>query len=105
MISPSSQVLIHGIHDGFPFGRTNIASPGDSHRDFGIEFGIIRQRGAESLRESSSKESVWVLLSGSARVEVNGQNVVVSRSSVFDEAPWALHVARETQVSMTAGEN
>jgi 5-deoxy-glucuronate isomerase len=61
-----------------------------------MDFGICRQRAGEKLQAATSKESLWVLLQGRARVTLRGKTVTVTRRSVFDAGPVALNFgARE----------
>ncbi|PTY07618.1 myo-inositol catabolism protein [Opitutaceae bacterium EW11] len=91
----------------FPDGYSVIASEGGANTLHGLDalmdFGILRLRGGQEHREACRKETLLVLLSGQARVKVGATDETVSRRSLFDEGPYAVHVGDRGEFSVTAG--
>ena len=76
-------------------GYKKITEAGDTSAgglDTQMDFGIKMHRRGESIDEASSKESVWVLLRGAAKVEVDGSTHEFQRESIFDDPPTAIHL-------------
>lgn len=67
-----------------------------------MEFGIACHAAGKIHEECSPLESAWVLLRGSAEVEVAGTRHRLARNCAFDEPPSAFHVARNTPVTLHA---
>lgn len=96
-----------GPSGGFPLGYSRITGAeltcDDTGAETGMEFGVLRQAANTTLRDSPELETVWVLLHGGAEVEYDGHRDPVERTTVFDEPPTALHVARRTAVQLRTG--
>lgn len=101
---PSVDALLPGPRAGFPSGYTPVthATGPDlpAVPDLKIDFGLLRLVVGEVYTETHASETVWVLLNGSAELEFPGQRVTVSRTSLFDEPPSALHLGPRTPVSV-----
>lgn len=68
-----------------------------------MDFGIRRIPPGGRVREVSPKETLWVLLQGEAEVRLAAAAARVSRRSVFDEGPVAVHAAPGAAVELRAG--
>ena len=103
----AASALHPGARSGFPRGFTAIAREGlaaPAHVfDTGMDFGIQCCAPGETLSETPAKETVWVLLHGQAEVECARSRKTVSRTSLFDEPPTALHVGAGTPLSLRTG--
>ena len=85
----------------FGAGYTKITEAGDSSSgglDTQMDFGIKVQSLDEVIDEASAKESVWLLISGEAKVSLDGAEQTVKRDSIFNEAPTAIHVGPDTPI-------
>jgi 5-deoxy-glucuronate isomerase len=98
----SEGALVTRFRGGVPFGHTAITREGETALDTGIDFGIHRARRGERIEEKDPKETAWLLMDGEAEVRWDGQQAVVRRASLFDEAPTVLHVAGGTAVAIGA---
>lgn len=89
---------------GFARGYTAIAAEGPAQGQFDarMDFGVLRLRRGETLRATTAKESLWVLMQGRARVTAAGRTATVSRQSLFDEGPSALHAGKGESVELRA---
>jgi 5-deoxy-glucuronate isomerase len=67
-----------------------------------IDFAVVKLRAGEVLAETHERESVWVLLHGEAELEFAARKATVRRTSLFDEAPTALHLGPDTPVTFRA---
>jgi 5-deoxy-glucuronate isomerase len=91
-----------------PHGYTaifnEIACSSDRGLDFAaqMDFGLQFLAAGESLSETHPKESAWVLLNGTVTFHFDDRSVTAQRSSLFDEAPTALHVGPGTTITLTA---
>jgi 5-deoxy-glucuronate isomerase len=95
--------LITSHREGFPQGFTLITAESAAGADFGLH--ILGE--GETLTQTFEKEEAWLLLEGKARIDWETPGfpqsaTVVSRGSLFDEAPTTLHAARGTRVKITA---
>ncbi|MDE0767866.1 MAG: 5-deoxy-glucuronate isomerase [Opitutaceae bacterium] len=85
----------------FGAGYTKITKAGDSSSgglDTQMDFGIKVQSLGEVIDEASAKESVWLLISGEAKITLDGAEQTVKRDSIFNEAPTAIHVGPDTPI-------
>lgn len=82
-------------------GYTKITDMNGKHRDMDIGIYTLRDGKAETLSDSS-KETAVLLLEGTVLLEWNGESVEVSRTCVFEENPWCLHVPKGVDVTVTA---
>jgi len=96
----SAAALINRFREGLPDGHTAITREGEATLDTGIDFGILRARRGERVEESDPKETAWLLMDGEAELRWDGQEAVVRRASLFDEAPTVLHIAGRTPVAV-----
>lgn len=62
----------------------------------GVDFGLLRVRPGSAHVETTTLESVFVLLSGKVQVELAGESFRARRRSVFDEKPDTFHCGRDT---------
>lgn len=70
--------------------------------DTGMEFGILRLRRGQSVRETTSKETLWLLMAGRAVLRAGGGAERVRRSDLFEEGPSALHAGAGESVALRA---
>jgi len=94
----SAEHLISRFRGGFPPGHTEITREGEARLDTGVDFGVHCFRSGECFEETHPKETAWLLLDGEADVEWGSERARVRRTSLFDEAPTALHVPGGTRV-------
>jgi 5-deoxy-glucuronate isomerase len=97
-----SSPLLTAFRGGFARGYTAITREGERTLDTGLDFGIRVLDEGETRRECCQKETVWVLLSGEADIELDGARVSLRRASLFDERPAAIHVAAGETFAVTA---
>jgi 5-deoxy-glucuronate isomerase len=57
-----------------------------------MDFGICRQSRGQTVRATSPKESLWILLRGRAELRFSGRKVKVTRRSLFADGPVALNL-------------
>ena len=103
---PPTPNLLRGPRDGFPAGFTAVtradgATPSATPEPQ-LDFGILRQRAGDVVRETHASESAWVLLRGAAELEFAGTRATVRRHSLFEEPPSALHLGPGTPVTVRA---
>ena len=77
--------------------REEIASDASDPR---MDFSIVRLPAGSTRQEIHPKESVWVLLQGSAQLGFAGTESSVQRQSLFNEPPTALHLGPDTPVTI-----
>lgn len=96
--------VLRGPGTRFPSGYTRItnADLADDDPGFvsGIEFAVQVMPQNTFVHDTPELETAWVLLRGTAEVEFDGRRVSLERASLFEEAPSALHVARNTPVTL-----
>ncbi len=102
----AASALCHAPRAGFGRGYTAIATAGQPQHsggfDTGMDFGIRCCNACEEVTETHASETVWLLLRGAAEIEFGGQLASVSRESLFEEAPTALHLGPDTPATLRA---
>ncbi|MFP5113896.1 5-deoxy-glucuronate isomerase [Bacillaceae bacterium C204] len=84
-------------------GYTKITDMVNKHPDMLQDIGIYTlAEGEVNVLYDASKETAILLLEGAVRLEWNGESREINRDSVFNEAPWCLHIAKEAEVRVTA---
>lgn len=73
-----------------PICREGVSSAGSGFASL-MDFEIRRLLRSDRVEEIAAKETLWVLLNGEARVTLRGKESVVSRHSLFDQGPTAVH--------------
>jgi 5-deoxy-glucuronate isomerase len=69
----------------------------------GMDFGILRLRAGETRDLHGDRERAVLLMQGEARIEWEGGRAEGSRSSLFDELPWCLHLPAGCGCAVSAG--
>lgn len=87
---------------GFGPGYTAVTREGEAGLDTGIDFGIHKLAAGEVIEEAHAKEAAWLLMHGEAELSWDGGRASARRSSLFDEAPTALHVPPSCKVRIEA---
>jgi 5-deoxy-glucuronate isomerase len=67
-----------------------------------VDFGILRLKPGASHAITTDRETLLVLLKGKAEVAADGVASRVTRNSVFDDAPTAVHCGAESTLAVTA---
>jgi len=102
-----SPALLPGPRGNFPLGTSVITRLEDAVTGaafpLGLAFAIYRGGAHETVVETTALETAWVLLAGSAEISSGSIRRQVTRNSLFDEPPTALHVSAGTPVSLRAG--
>jgi len=94
--------LVDRFRAGFDLGYTAVLREADGPLDHGLDFGIHVQPADTRIDARDSKESAWVLLAGRAEVALDGRTQIVERGSLFDDAPFVVHAARDTEFTLRA---
>lgn len=90
---------------GFGPGYTPVIRPGARRTDpagMGFEFGVLRLARGRTWRETTQRETVFVLLSGDVEVTMNGRTFGISRRSLFDEGPTTCHCGAGVELELFA---
>jgi 5-deoxy-glucuronate isomerase len=90
------------VNQGKPFdyGFTSITQQHGKHSEMLLDFGILKLNTGDMESSSTGRERAWLLIRGSATFAWEGKTETVRRSSCFDEAPYVLHVPRDTEVTV-----
>ncbi|HTP59382.1 MAG TPA: 5-deoxy-glucuronate isomerase [Spirochaetia bacterium] len=97
----------------FPYGLTEIGAR--TTRTL-MNFGILRLKAGQSYTSRSEKERALILLDGNVELSWSGEKRVISRESLFDQAPWCLSLpsggeavikaqGRDAEISVHATKN
>lgn len=87
-------------------GYNEIANMETLRPDMLMDIGVQKMAKSDKLELlEEGKEAALLLLSGSVQFAWAGEERVATRRSLFDENPIALHVPKETKVTVTALEN
>lgn len=88
--------------DGFNFGYSAITNIDEPDHDTGIQFGILKLRAGSEEHLHSDLETAYLLMHGQCIFESEGQRRRVERKSLFDEDPFALHIAAGNKAKIIA---
>lgn len=86
---------------GFPYGFTTITEQHGINRDMLLDFGILKLGSGAEQVFGPGRERAFLLIEGTVTFSWEGNRETVTRNSCFDEAPYALHVSREAEVTIT----
>ena len=109
-------MIVQRNQEPFPRGYTAVTEIDGAHSDMLMDFGILKLGEGESWSSSDTKERAFLLMTGSIRLEWGGaagaetaaaESAEISRRSLLDEEPTALHVPSGVLVTVTsiAGES
>lgn len=87
---------------GFNTGYQAITTIGEAINDTGMNFGILKLTAGEERDISSDLESAYLLVDGSVSFFYDGNSYHGQRSSLFDQAPIAIHYAADAKVQIKA---
>ena len=90
--------LLTNHRSGFGPGLTKVTGLDDPS---GIGFSVQKLVAGQTVREKASRETAWLLLSGA--LKANG--IELTRRSLFDDSPAALHVSAGTDIELAAQES
>jgi 5-deoxy-glucuronate isomerase len=88
--------------DGYGHGYTPITTIGEEVNDTGIDFGILKMNAGEEIDLSCDLEAAYLLMNGEICFKWEDIEAAVKRESLFDEDPYALHLAANKPVSAKA---
>ena len=86
----------------FPFGYTPVTELKGHHAETLMDFGILRLQEGATHHFAAGKERAILLLSGALDISADGVKTRISRRSIFDQAPWCLHLSSEGEAAVTA---
>lgn len=90
---------LRDYRNGFAWGITQVTKPDNPGS---IGFGILRLQMGKTHTFEPKMEWACVLLAGTVEVRMDGQTFDHTRSSLFEDAAFAVHVCRSTKVVLTA---
>jgi 5-deoxy-glucuronate isomerase len=96
---------LRGPARGFDTGYTPVIQPGARRTDpagMGFEFGVLQLRAGAVHRETTTTETVFVLLDGEIEARLGDTTYVTGRRSLFDEGPTAFHCGAGAELSLRA---
>ncbi len=86
--------------EGFAPGYTEIVSR-ESNPEMLMTFGVLKLTKDENYTNDEPLERIFLLLTGEVTLLWAEEQVTISRSSIFDDDPWTLHLPREVRVQIT----
>lgn len=84
--------------DGFQLGVTKITSEDDQNDNVPITLEVVKIAAGDSVSKTTSQESAWLLMQGSATGHAGGLRFSFQRDSLFDESSSCFHVAAGTPI-------
>jgi 5-deoxy-glucuronate isomerase len=88
-------------HKPFDFGFTSITEQHGDHSEMMLDFGILKLKKGDTEAFPPGRERAWLVIDGTVTFTWEGKTETVTRTSCFDEAPYVLHVSRDTGVHVT----
>ena len=83
---------------GFPPGLTRITNHENDEDGMPISLGVLKLSAGECHQSTPGVETAYLLMNGTVRGTVAGEEFQFNRASLFDEAPSCLHVSAGTPV-------
>src|SRR5262245_6057060 len=93
------QTHIDKFRDGFPQGYSAVTTVSEPS---GIAFGVLKLAAGDVWQTVPDGETAFLLMSGDVEAVAGGTERRMTRQSLFDERPSALHVAAGEKVRLTA---
>lgn len=87
---------------GFSSGYTSVTKVGEPIQDTGIEFGVLKLDAQEEFTEQSEMESAYLLMQGQVAGRAGQTPFSHRRGSLFEDAPFCVHVSKDTPVTFKA---
>ncbi len=84
-----------------PFGVTTLTQMGGKNAGMLMDFDVLRLRRGERYHDSRPLEKAYLLVYGEAVFSWDGREHTQRRDNCFDVSPTALHVCRQTAVTLT----
>ncbi|MCW3489997.1 5-deoxy-glucuronate isomerase [Dethiobacter alkaliphilus] len=85
----------------FDYGYNVITTMEDKEENMMMDFGLLRLKSEQIETDNEQKERAFLLITGKAKLEWDGNSQVIERSSFLDESPWVLHVPQGMEVKIT----
>ena len=74
-----------------------------NHSEMLMDCGVYKLENSDSIVcYEDKKETAFLLLYGTIKLETKNENVTISRQSVFEDNPWCLHIPKGVTVKITA---
>ena len=87
-------------NEKFKYGFTSITEQRGKHSELLLDFGILKMKAGDRNISEPGRERAWLLIKGTVTFIWEGNNETVTRKSCFDEAPYVLHVSKDTEVTI-----
>jgi len=94
--------IISKHRGGFGPGYTAITTAGEPGDESGISMGVLKLRAGESHAVTLGAETAYLLMEGRIAGQVGDLTFELSRASLFDDSPAALHASAGTRVEIQA---
>lgn len=101
-------MIIQRKGTGFPLGYTSVTEIDGKHSNMLMDFGILKLEEGKSFSTDEEKERAFLLMTGSVRFEwaadaaADRSSEEITRKSLLDEEPTALHVPAGAAVTITS---
>ena len=96
----SSHITKH--RPGFAAGLTWVTQTDESADNTGIAFGVLKLTAGQRYDCSVVRETALLLMTGCAQVTIDGKTVSVHRDSLFDQAPYCVHLCAGTELAVVS---
>lgn len=93
---------VTGHRSGFGAGWTHITRYDEADDNTGIAMSVLKLDAGGAWEEKAPSETAFLLMDGAASIVVGNQTHELSRHSLFDQSPSALHVAAGEAVRIQA---
>ena len=87
---------------GFAAGLTWVTRTDEPADNTGIAFGVLKLAAEQRYDCSVARETALLLMTGSAQVTIDGKTVSVHRDSLFDQAPYCVHLCAGTELAVVS---
>ncbi|MGQ0664024.1 MAG: 5-deoxy-glucuronate isomerase [Pseudomonadota bacterium] len=87
---------------GFPPGLTEITAIEEADHPTGIGLAVLSLGAGDTHVETTTAESAFLLMSGTAEVEIGNRRIEIGRASLFDDGPACIHLAAGSALAVAA---
>ncbi len=81
-------------------GINSIVEINGPHRDYLMDFKILKMKKGDIHRNNSSLERAYLLIHGEIKVTYDGKTEVLSRENFYDFDPLLVHLCKDTEITI-----
>lgn len=93
---------IKNFREGFDVGLTYITRHDDTDEPTAIGVSVLKMEAGETYETELTRETAFLMMDGSAELDVDGRETKFHRTSLFDDQPCCVHAAIGTKIRIVS---